>query len=213
MKLTGMFVISVRRRNCGQEWKPTFLPIKVSLRVLREEMSTCLKIEGPHTLSECSLLQWSNKARAALRLVSFRAWCLFWTSIPAVCFNRGTPSRVFVFFTLGVADVVKALFLLIVNFRRRKCLCLLSLPLGVQGCNKSTSLLHRFLYRTLNLVKLRSFMNKKIRCKLRRNICTFLLNLAPQTSGSLRSIFTNLYMFTSLWKQIQLFCHNLLSAT
>ena len=57
MKLTRMLVISVRRRNCGQERKPTFLPIKVSLRVLREEMSTCLKIEDPHTLLECILLQ------------------------------------------------------------------------------------------------------------------------------------------------------------
>ena len=73
MKLTGMLVISVRRRNCGQGRKPIFLPIKVSLRVVREEMSTCLKPEGRDTLLECSLLQGSNKARAALRLVSFRA--------------------------------------------------------------------------------------------------------------------------------------------
>ena len=30
------------------------------------------------------------------------------------------------------------------------------------------------------------------------NICTYLLSLVLQTSGSFRSIFRNLYMFTSL---------------
>ena len=52
--------------------------------VVREEMSTCLKIKGRHTLLEHSLLQGSNKTRTAPRLVSFRAYILILDEHPCL---------------------------------------------------------------------------------------------------------------------------------